>query len=372
MRIGYIVPGFPADERDWFTPAIADTIRCIRTRHDVRVITLRYPRETREYTVHGIPVIAVGDRGFTTLRRGLRRVLDEHQRRPFDLLHAFWATEAGAVGAAAARRLDLPLVVTCAGGELVAREDLRYGDWRSLRARVLIRAALNRADSIVVGSASQRALVAGRKAAWGTKTACIPLGIDTEKFRPAPTGVQIRTFTILSVAGLIPVKNHRMLFRALTRLRDRPWRLDLVGDGPLKEDLRANARSLGIVERLHWHGWVHHDEVAVYYQRADAFVTTSYHEAQCVALLEGMACGLPVVSTAVGLVPEVIESGVNGVCVPCENDEMLTEGLAMFLDRPERTVAAGEHSRFRALAYDRRLMVARLEEEYEKLSGGKA
>lgn len=372
MHIGYIVPGFPADERDWFTPAIADTIRCIGTRHDVRVITLRYPREMREYTVHGIPVIAVGDRGFTTLRRGLRRVLDEHQHWPFDLLHAFWATEAGAVGAAAARYLRLPLVVSCVGGELITRHDIQYGNWRSLRMRILVRAALDRADRIIVGSRYQRTLVAARKAAWGLKVECIPHGVDTERFRPAPADLQPQVFTLLHVAGLVPIKNHRLLFRALAHLRDRPWRLDLIGDGPLNEDLRASARSLGLAERLCWHGWVHHDEIAACYQRADVFVLASDHEDHCVALLEGMACGLPVISTAVGLAPEVIESGVNGACVPCGDDEMLAEGLAMFLDRPERTIAAGEHSRFRALAYDRRLMVARLEEEYERLSGGKA
>lgn len=367
MRIGYIVPGFPADEHDWFIPAVSDTIRCVAEGHDVCVITLRHPREACEYEVRGIPVIAVGDRGFTTLRRGLIRVMEEHRRRPFDLLHAFWATEAGAVGAAAARRLGLPLVVTCAGGELVARNDLQYGDWRSLRTRVLVRAALDRADGILVGSGYQRALVAGRKAAWSTKIGCIPLGIDTEKFRLAPADVQPHPFTIISVAGLVSIKNHRMLFHALAQLRDRPWWLDLVGDGPLKEDLQTSARALGIAERVRWHGWVHHDRIATYYQRADLAVQTSDHEAQCVVLLEGMACGLPVISTAVGLAPEVIESGVNGVCVPCGDDRALAEGIATFLDRPGRCAAAGDRSRTRALAYDQRVMVALLVERYERL-----
>lgn len=367
LHIGYIVPGFPADETDWFTPAVAATIRHVAEQHEVRVVTLRYPPEPRDYTVWNVPVAAVGDLGPRMLWRGVGRIMREAESRPFDVLHAFWATEAGFVGAVAAHRLGVPLVVSCVGGEPVARRDIRYGDWRSRRSRLLVGTALNRADRIVVGSQHQRRLLAQRKPAWEEKTAQIPHGVDTERFRPAWYKGMDRPFTMIYVAGLTPIKNHRLLLRALEPLRDRAWRLHLIGDGPLRQELQAYAQTCGVPDRIRWWGWVHHGEMVARYQQADLLVHTSDHEDHAVAVLEGMACGLPVVATAAGLVPELIENGVNGVCAPCGDERALADGIAGFLDRPERCREAGARSRQVALDYARPVMVSRLIEAYEQI-----
>ncbi|MBI4770992.1 MAG: glycosyltransferase, partial [Chloroflexi bacterium] len=82
-----------------------------------------------------------------------------------------------------------------------------------------------------------------------------------------------------------------------------------VGDGPLRTELQALATRLGVADRVHFAGAVPHERMCQAYHGADLFVQASWHEAQGMALLEGLACGLPALGTAVGCLPEVA-SGV--------------------------------------------------------------
>src|SRR5258708_3413823 len=129
MRIGLVVPGFSANAEDWCIPALRHLARSLATADDVRVIAVRYPYQAARYALDGASVIAVGGakrHGIATLdlwRKALRIIRAEHQRRPFDVLHAFWATESGLLAAAAGRLLRIPTLVSLAGGELVGLRD---------------------------------------------------------------------------------------------------------------------------------------------------------------------------------------------------------------------------------------------------------
>src|SRR5262249_62386028 len=99
MRIGLVVPGFSADARDWCIPALRHLARALSASDEVLVIAVRYPYRPATYTIDGADVIALGGaerRGMSTFglwRTTLERLRAEHRRRPFDVLHAFWATE---------------------------------------------------------------------------------------------------------------------------------------------------------------------------------------------------------------------------------------------------------------------------------------
>src|SRR5205085_3521432 len=101
MRVGLVVPGFSADAGDWCIPSLRHLARQLAATDDVRVIAVRYPYRAARYSVDGADIVAIGGadrRGMPALdlwRTTLRIVQAEHRRKPFDVLHAFWATESG-------------------------------------------------------------------------------------------------------------------------------------------------------------------------------------------------------------------------------------------------------------------------------------
>jgi hypothetical protein len=126
MNIGLVVPGFSADADDWCIPALRHLARALAAGDDVRVVAVRYPYTAGRYSVEGADVVAIGGadrRGLATFevwRRTLGVLRAEHRRQPFDVLHAFWATESGLLTAIAGRLLHVPTLVSLAGGELVS------------------------------------------------------------------------------------------------------------------------------------------------------------------------------------------------------------------------------------------------------------
>jgi glycosyltransferase involved in cell wall biosynthesis len=158
MRIGLVVPGFSADPSDWCIPALRHLARSLASHDDVRVIAMRYPYASARYTIDGAETIALGG----ALRHGLATfdlwrtafgvLREEHRRRPFDVLHAFWATESGLLAATAGRLLGVPTLVSLAGGELVALRDIDYGDQRLAWERLKVATSLRLASAVSAGS----------------------------------------------------------------------------------------------------------------------------------------------------------------------------------------------------------------------------
>ncbi len=133
MRIGLITPGFSADENDWCIPALLDLVRELSSRHDVYVLTLRYPHERRRYQVYGATVHALGGataagfRRLPLMTRAIAALGRAHRQAPFEVLHGLWADEPGFLAVRAGRLLGVPAVVSLLGGEMVAFPEIGYG-----------------------------------------------------------------------------------------------------------------------------------------------------------------------------------------------------------------------------------------------------
>jgi glycosyltransferase involved in cell wall biosynthesis len=361
-----IVPGFPASDDDWFTPAVTDTIMAMKLLHEVTVITLSYPGLSAEYTVNGTTVLSLGRLRPVSLVRLLKRIYRLHRSKPLDLIHAFWATRPGVAGTLLSRIFRIPLVVTCAGGELVERRDIGYGDWRAILSRGYVRTSFLFASRIVVGSEFQRRLVLVKFPRRAEETLKIPLGIDTRIFVPPHKSDDDGTIRILHVASLVPIKNQRLLLDALALLTDLDWHLDIVGDGLEKDHLKLTSDALGIASRIRWHGWVHHSSMPELYQQSDIFVLTSEHEAQGMVVLEAMASGLPVVATAVGIAEELINT-----CVPTGDYMAFAEQIAHLAENRSIRLATGLLNRNKALRFDRSNLVQDLADLYGNVIGEK-
>lgn len=147
---------------------------------------------------------------------------------------------------------------------------------------------------------------------------------------------------ILAVGRLSPEKGHKDLLEAVRLLSSRqaglPFRLVLVGDGPERANLERIAQDLE--DRVVLAG--HTSDVRPYYGAADLLVLPSHSEGSPNVLLEAMAAGLPILGTAVGGVPEIVEDGRTALLAPPHDPEALANGIKHLLEEPERTASLGQ------------------------------
>lgn len=187
-------------------------------------------------------------------------------------------------------------------------------------------------------------------------------GVDTDLFRPATGAVAVppgcpfepgRHWLVGTVGRLMTVKNQPLLARAFVRaLRERPAfretaRLLIVGEGPLRAEVESVLAQADAMD-LAWLPGARHDIPAVL-RALDLFVLPSQAEGTSCTLQEAMACGLPVVATAVGGTPDLVEQGVTGQLVPSDDEAALATALLAAFDDPARARRFGQIARERAL-----------------------
>lgn len=348
MRVALVVPGFSADPNDWCIPALRDLVRQLAPVADIHVFALRYPYRAAEYELFGARVTALGGgeargRGSAGLwGRATMALAAEHRRRPFDVLHAFWAGETGGLTALVGRALAIPTVVSLAGGELVGLRDIGYGGLLRRAERVKTRLALRLAQAVTAGSTLALALAQPwLRPPAASRARRIPLGVDLTRFTPVRLWPADGPVRILHVASLARVKDQAMLLRAAALLAQRSYafELELVGSGPLEPELRSLAGRLGVENVVRWRGAIGHEQMPREYPRGQLFVLSSRHEAQGMAALEAAACGLPVVGTRVGVVPELATTA--GRVAPVGDAVGLADGIAQLLDDPPTRTRLG-------------------------------
>ena len=160
-------------------------------------------------------------------------------------------------------------------------------------------------------------------------------------------GINQNERVVLSVGRLSQEKAHSDLLRAFKILRDSlsetAVRLVIVGEGAERAKLETAATSLGISEHVVFAGQVRN--VRSYYAAADVLANASQSEGSPYVLLEAMAAGLPIVATAVGGVPEILEDNQTGLLVPSRNPQAMAQALARLLNDPDlaaRLVASAD------------------------------
>ncbi len=184
----------------------------------------------------------------------------------------------------------------------------------------------------------------------------IPCGADLSVFRPRkepkPAGGPLE---ILYVASFKPVKGHSVLINACALLKERgvAFRCRLVGYGVLEESIRRQIETCRVSESVFIEGPKTRPEVARYLSEADILVLTSVQvssgcrEGIPVALMEGMACGLPVVASRISGIPELVEEGVSGLLFTPGNSDEAADALEQLANDPERRTRMGRAARER-------------------------
>lgn len=209
----------------------------------------------------------------------------------------------------------------------------------------LLRDEAQAAQAVVTCTEYNRRYMSAQIGAAGVeKLHCIYHGLDPSRFRfSRPRALDREPALILSVARLVEKKGLSDLIAAadILRRRDRRFQVEIVGDGPLRTRLAAQVRRLGLADRVKFAGPLPHDELCRIYQRASLFalpcVVAADGDRDGIpnVLLEAMASGIPVVSTAVSGIPEVINSESEGLLVPPNNPARLADALDRLLHSAE-------------------------------------
>jgi glycosyltransferase involved in cell wall biosynthesis len=170
-----------------------------------------------------------------------------------------------------------------------------------------------------------------------------------------------------SVANFKAAKDHATMLRATARVRQAvpEVRLLLVGQGPLEAETRRLAAELGLEGTVVFAGF--RTDARRLAAAFDVFTLSSTYEGLPIALIEAMALGRPAVVTRVGGTPEVVADGANGLLVPPRDPAALADGLLRLLGDPELRARMGAAARSRALDFDIRKAVGRMERVYADL-----
>jgi glycosyltransferase involved in cell wall biosynthesis len=342
MKLAIVIPGFQSSEEDWCIPAFANLARQLSGCVELHVFTLRYPHRRDDYRIGQAHVHSLGGGAVSGVRLFgvsllklwddfFKSIRQEHSKSPFDAIVGIWATESGWLSTRIARRLGVPCLVHLAGGELVHIPQIAYGNWANPIEGRMVRSTLRRADLLTSPSLAVRKRLT-RTGADLNKACDWALGVDTSLFSPVTDQPdRSRPFTFVTAGSLIPVKGHRLLIRALAQLKaidpDLPVRLRIVGDGPLRHALESLSSTYGLTGYVSFEGEVPHHVLPDVYRNSDAFLLSSYHEAQCMAVLEAMSCGLPWIGPPVGSLLDL-----------SRQDERLSTGF-IFRERNPRLVA---------------------------------
>jgi glycosyltransferase involved in cell wall biosynthesis len=263
------------------------------------------------------------------------------ERRRIRHVHAHWATHP-ALAALVVREL------TGIGYSFTAHAHDLYLD------RAMLPEKIADACFVVTISDFNRGLVQGLLGdAAAAKTIVIPCGVDPRLFRPRVRRASNGLLGIACVAGLRDYKGHRWLVEACALLRARgvAFRCVLVGDGPERRAIEARIAAAGLADAVELLGNQPSDRTREVIEAADVVVLPSVvtksgmMDGIPVALMEAMACGVPVISTRVSGIPELVQDGRTGLLVPPKDARALADALERLHRDPDLARRLAERGR---------------------------
>ena len=227
-----------------------------------------------------------------------------------------------------------------------------YYPFQNKFGRKFIRQAIRSSDKIIAVSEESAGQL--RNITGANNIFVIPNAIDTSafKFSERSTGEHRtnQTVRLLFVGAIGKLKGEKDLIQALAMLRDRYSDLKVSFLGCGAESLKSYCEQLKVYHLIEFLGAVSMTERIGFFRQADIFVLPTYAEAMPMAIIEAMAAGLPVISTTVGGIPEMIENGVDGLLFAPGDVNALADKISFLLDHQNIRTEIGEKARRKARA----------------------
>jgi glycosyltransferase involved in cell wall biosynthesis len=254
----------------------------------------------------------------------------------FDVLHVHFAYPAGFAGVLLGKRLRKAVILTVRGSDIN-----HFPKHAVLRA--LIKYSLKAVAGVIAVSDDLKQKVVDLGLVE-EKVKVIPNGVDLDVFRPmskttARAQLDLGSWDkiVLYVGSLEAVKGIDSLLHAFRELRElergRRILLVVIGQGTLQCHMQRMIDTFGMHDCVLWQPYVPHDEIPVWMNASDVLCLTSLSEGRPNVLYEAMACGLPVVASSVGGVPEMVCSDQLGELVPAGNVPEIREAMRRVLEK---------------------------------------
>jgi glycosyltransferase involved in cell wall biosynthesis len=275
----------------------------------------------------------------------IRQLMRTHT---YDAIHVFFSLPTGAL----LPLLDLrgtPVVVSLRGSDVPGYDPHN----RPLQLAHSVLAPLTRwiwrrADRVVAVCESLGRLAL--QTCPDLRYSVVPNGVDLSLFHPRTESRQPGPIRCLAVARLIERKGLGDLIRAMALLERGRFRLEIAGGGSDEMVLRDLAAKLGLAEEVRFLGPLPRAEVARRYRAADMFTLPSTAEAFGNVFAEALASGLPIVGSAIGGIPDLVEHGTNGLLVQAGNIEALAGAIRYLADDPDLRREMARRNRAKAEA----------------------
>jgi glycosyltransferase involved in cell wall biosynthesis len=255
------------------------------------------------------------------------------QARTMDAVYANWIG-AGIVGAVTALLTGKPLIVSFRGDDGYLARDRPL--WRRLTKWVS-----SRADVIAPVSEDLRRILIDL-GVDEQKVTMPRLGVDMDLFHPPVRDRSSSRVTVLFVGSLIFRKGLHDLLEAFADDRLVATKLEIVGDGLHRQELRKLASEYGLDDRIEWQGALPPVEVSERMRCADIFCLPSYMEGRPNVIREAMACALPVIATRTGGIPEMVVEGDTALLSDAGDVKGLRENLVTLVEDAGLRVRMGE------------------------------
>ncbi len=352
-------PDGPKSNRGWFIRELAQKLGCAGHRVDIltekvfsrstdseeepfgRVLRVANPfsRERLLADVRGFPL----KRLFHLIARETKEGFRLCRSEKVDLIHAHWAAPSGLSAALISFLAARPFVLSIHGTDVT-----RFAGHPI--AWPVIRQVVRRAHRVVCNSS----FTAGYIRDLGVPDSRIDvlpcIGVDTDRFHPADN--LHMEGAVLFVGNLTLQKRPDVLLEAFTRVSKAfpGKRLLFVGDGPQRKKLEERAGHLGIENRVSFLGAVPNAELPRIYRKAHVLVLPSEKEGLGQVVMEAMACGLPVLASRDGGIPDLVKNGETGFLFNPGDIGALAGYLKNLLKDPEKAIRFGIRARRTAVS----------------------
>lgn len=250
-----------------------------------------------------------------------------------------------------------PRIILAHGLELMPTEDR----WRRSLWGAMLQRVCESADLVIANSEFTRKLVLER--APGANVVAIPLAVDFRRFAPGDAQEAKRRFKVINkvvlstVSRLDSYKGHDVVLRAIAASSEHVRRnliYLIAGTGPYQDKLKRQVAELGLTEQVRFLGFVPEDDLPDLYRASDLFLLCSRAVAERqqvegfgLVFLEAQSCGIPVIGTRTGGIPDAVIEGEGGWLIEQDDVAALTTFISQLVDDPSAFRAAGRRARDR-------------------------
>jgi colanic acid/amylovoran biosynthesis glycosyltransferase len=340
-----------------YVPGVAEWRTVVR--HARRV----HARNPKRYRRRLLKVLATGRPSLLWQFLQASWIADRARRLGVGHLHAHFANDPASVAAHAAALAGVPYSFTAHA----------YDIYRDADERALARKMRDARFTVTVSQYNVEFLSSLRK---GTvpRIELIRNGVDMQRFTPAPEPPS-GPFSMLAVARLVEKKGLPVLVDACRRLRERglDFRCEIVGKGAQRAELERLIRGWDLAAHVVLAGPLPQQEIVERFHRAHVLVLPCIvgrdgnRDGLPVSIVEALACGLPVISTPVTGIPEVVRHERNGLVVPAGDAAALADAIQRLMEDPQLLAALRAAARSSVeTEFDERLTAARLHEMLEE------